>query len=103
MELLVKAVDADGDGSFKAGDIVVARPDDWQWGTEEVRPPRDGGKFFVVKVPGIAVNRAHESQGANGRARRFALPLASLSSAVRDGVLTMPHAALNALLHDKDA
>lgn len=32
------------------GDIVVIRPDDWVWGSEEKLP-----NFIVVKVPGLSV------------------------------------------------
>lgn len=59
-EILVKAVDAthrdpikDTRGCYKRGDVVIVKPDGWEWGTEEVLPPAQGGKFFIVKVPGV--------------------------------------------------
>ena len=60
-ELLIKAVDATADdpetdkGCYKRGDVVIIRPDGWEWGQAE-RPP----KFFVLRVPGLSVEDAEE-------------------------------------------
>lgn len=61
-ELLVKAIDAthadeikDISGCYKAGDIVIVRPDGWQWGALELKAPADGGKFVVIKITDVTV------------------------------------------------
>lgn len=58
-ELLIKNIsvsysdpDKDKRGCYKKGDIVVVMPDGHNWGTEELSE-----KFFILKIPGIAVNR----------------------------------------------
>lgn len=60
MELLVKAVDhthsdpqIDAEGAYKRGDIIVVMPDGHTWGFEEVKPPTEGGKAYIVKIPGV--------------------------------------------------
>jgi hypothetical protein len=40
-------------GAYKRGDIVVVKPDGWQWGSAEGLPI-----FVKVKIPGLAVNTA---------------------------------------------
>jgi hypothetical protein len=49
-ELLVKAEDAWGkdEARSRKGDIIVVRPDGWEWGREECLP-----RFIVVKLPNV--------------------------------------------------
>lgn len=65
-ELLIKAIDATHSDPkkdafcWKRGDIVVAREDNdgnWGWGKEEVRAPDDGGKFVILKIPGVTLKQ----------------------------------------------
>ena len=56
-ELLIKALDAtnrdpvkDARGCYKAGDIVLVKPDHHQWGEAEAEPV-----FVIVRLPGISV------------------------------------------------
>lgn len=60
-ELLVKAVDyvhpdptEDARGAWKAGMIVVVKADGHMWGKLEALPPAQGGKFVVLKFPGVS-------------------------------------------------
>jgi len=60
------------DARVRKGDIVVIRPDGWQWGSSECLPT-----FHVVKVAGQEVNAIYESPLWNGEklalSRRYAL------------------------------
>lgn len=65
-ELLVKAIDAthsdpekDARGCYKRGDVVVAFDDGHEWGRLEVLPPDKGGKFVIVKLPGVTLEQLH--------------------------------------------
>jgi hypothetical protein len=86
-ELLIKAVESwthDKDTSkmtaeelvshesrSRKGDVVVVRPDGWQWGREECLP-----NFIVVKVPGtMEENKFYESPVMSD-----ALPLPDIST-----------------------
>ena len=123
-ELLIKAVDAalpdprKDLGCFKAGDIVVVREDGWGWGLEESRPPADGGKFVLVKLPGVTVaqltafwarkwgDHPESPDRESGRIRRAAFRLDSLPAPAREAVLgTGEHRAnwnaIRAFLRDK--
>lgn len=40
---------------YYRGDIVVVKPDNWSWGSEE-KPP----KFGLIKVPGMTVEEAQQ-------------------------------------------
>lgn len=56
-EFLVKAEDNPGDHPdlWKRGMIASPiRPDDFEWGREELRPPARGGKFVRIRIPGLA-------------------------------------------------
>lgn len=55
-EMLVKAEDATAArdiGCYKRGDVVSIQEDGFAWGVKERIPPAQGGKFVIVKVPGI--------------------------------------------------
>lgn len=59
-ELLVKAVNAthsdpnkDLRGCYKRGDIVLVRENGHVWGSLELKPPADGGKFVVIKITDV--------------------------------------------------
>jgi hypothetical protein len=56
-ELLLRALDNPGDPvvMYKTGDVVVVRPDGWTWGSEETKPVAQGGEFWLIKLPGVAV------------------------------------------------
>ena len=47
-ELLVQAVDSPFAKGGKKGDVIVVRPDGWEWGKEECLP-----RYIVVKLPGV--------------------------------------------------
>ena len=72
-ELLIKAVDAthsdpakDARGCYKRGDVVVAFEDGHQWGRLESLPPEKGGKFVIVKIPGVTLSELHEQTSKAG-------------------------------------
>lgn len=52
-ELLVQAKDSPHETGAKKGDIIVVRPDGWEWGKEECLP-----NYIVVKMPGVSVEEA---------------------------------------------
>lgn len=61
-EILIKAVNRthedsgkDKRGCYKRGDPVVVMPDGHVWGALELKPPATGGKFVVLKIPGVSV------------------------------------------------
>lgn len=61
-ELLIKAIDAvhsdpvkDQRGCYKLGDPVCIRSDGFQWGALEALPPAQGGKFVIIKLPGVTI------------------------------------------------
>jgi hypothetical protein len=54
-EILVKATDAHGDGTFKRGFPVVVVPDGHTWGAREGLPT-----FYVIKIPTLPVAEAHK-------------------------------------------
>lgn len=67
-ELLIKAVDAthadadkDRRGCYKRGDIVLIKPDGHEWGRKELLAPADGGKFVVVKIPGVSPSQVRNA------------------------------------------
>ncbi len=96
-EILVKAIDhthidpdKDRRGAYKRGDPVVVMEDGHEWGLKE-RPP----KFFVVKIPGLAVEAAKKyiesemdlSDPENPvvyRRRLFGLPVDTLPGNIRN-------------------
>lgn len=53
VELLVQAKDSPYETGAKKGDIIVVRPDGWEWGKEEGLP-----NYIVVKMPGVSVEEA---------------------------------------------
>ena len=59
-ELLVQVIDKTHEDPFanqthcKRGDVVVACPDGWSWGREEVKDPRT----LILKVPGLSLQEA---------------------------------------------
>lgn len=63
-ELLIKAVDArhsdptkDARGCYKRGDIVLVRPNGFEWGRLEVLPPAQGGVFVIIKITDVTPNQ----------------------------------------------
>lgn len=53
-ELLVVSQDRnvpDSGARWRKGEVVVARPDGWEWGTEEL----NSDKFIIVELPGVDV------------------------------------------------
>lgn len=64
------------------GDIVVVRPDGWQWGRNECLPD-----FIVVKVPGLAVDISRDamellSDNVTERERSYAILSSYIDAAV---------------------
>ena len=61
MELLFKSVDAShadplvDAGCYKRGDFVVAFDNGHTWGTEELIPPAQGGKFARIVISDVTV------------------------------------------------
>jgi hypothetical protein len=58
-ELLVQAVDSPFESGAKTGDIIVVRPDGWQWGTSECLP-----QYVVIKLPGVTEEYAKKYEEA---------------------------------------
>lgn len=61
-ELLIKAIDAthsdpvkDARGCWKRGDVVAAFDDGHEWGRLEALPPEQGGKFVIIRLPGVTL------------------------------------------------
>ena len=58
-ELLIKAVDATNPDPTKdrlcgkRGDVVEVQDDGFVWGSDEAMPPDNGGKFFILELPGV--------------------------------------------------
>ena len=84
--------DKDRRGNYKRGDPVVIMPDGHIWGREEGLP-----KFFIVKIPGLAVETAKKyiaeqmdstdpEKPVLFRRRRFGLPVDSLPNPVKNAV-----------------
>lgn len=63
MELLFKAVDASDAypatdaGYYKRGDFVVAFEDGHEWGSEELKPPAQGGKFARIIISDVTLTQ----------------------------------------------
>ncbi len=64
-ELLIKAWSAthpdatkDRRGCYKRGDIVVVKPDGFEWGAAETLPD-----FVLVKIPGVTVDKVQALTG----------------------------------------
>lgn len=63
MELLFKAVDAShadplvDAGCYKRGDFVIAFDNGHTWGTEELLPPAQGGKFARIVISDVTVDQ----------------------------------------------
>lgn len=116
-EFLIKAVDAtqsdptkDAAGCYKRGDIVVVKPDGWEWGAEERLP-----RFVQVKVSGLSVARALKliSPAIDGgglmiRRRLYQVVLSELPAGVRTQLATTGRyettlAAVESFVRDKIA
>ena len=128
-EILVKMVDAihndpirDMRGCYKRGDPVLVMPDGHLWGREELKPLDQGGKFVVVKVPGIdfalikqrletpersdLVRDPETGEGVVTRRRQFTFDLTSLAAGTvrtmeRDGTVTFTTTAARNQLVNK--
>jgi hypothetical protein len=127
-EILLKWLDAtngnavkDQRGCYKRGDPVVVMPDGHPWGREELKPPAQGGKFVVVKVPGLDPVLVKERLEAPERSdllfdntgdflvtrrRRVGLDLSAFASNTlqameRDGEITLTLTAARDRLLDK--
>lgn len=103
-------------GCEKMGDPITVQEDGWHWGSEEIKLPANGGKFILIKVPGVAasvvrpfiselrdttgkvVARSKNNIDLNALATAFGQPL---SSGALSGSLTVP--AVVALLAEKPA
>lgn len=102
-ELLIKAVDAthtdptkDVLGCYKRGDVVLVRPNGWTWGTKEVLPPADGGKFVRVVISDVTPEQVRnwirnnwqtELESDDGtRRRRVHINWAALPNNVRNAL-----------------
>jgi hypothetical protein len=44
---------------YKRGDIVEVREDGADWGTKVRIPPRNGGKFVIVRITGVTVEQVN--------------------------------------------
>lgn len=116
-ELLVKARDnahpdpvKDRAGCYKAGDVVVVRPDGHPWGREEGPP-----QFVIVKLAGVPVadvarytapemNAAAPGEVLTRRLYQFSLstlPAAMRDALEKDGALTMTKASALAVMRNK--
>lgn len=66
MELLIKAIDITSTDPVKdrclakRGDIIVAFEDGHVWGNLEKLPPEQGGKFVILKFPGVELSQLAE-------------------------------------------
>lgn len=129
-EILIKAIDAthlnpvkNQRGCYKRGDPVVIMPDGWGWGTEETKPPIDGGKFVIIKIPGVTPQQVHDAiharwpglqhileselqAGMVVRRRQLTFNIDLLPSAVkntlnRTGTYTTTWAAIKSFVRDK--
>lgn len=80
------------DARQRSGDIVVVRPDGWQWGAKE-QPPT----FFVIKIPGMTVDEAKVFEESAidatdpknpriSKFRKYALPEVEFKNEVDQGV-----------------
>lgn len=135
MELLIKAVDATSTdpemdrGLSKRGDVIVLFDDGHGWGTLELLPPAQGGKFVRLVITGVTVAQFKafikrkwginpddpewETVNIDGRVaqkmvlkRRLHLRLADLPANVRNqlntnGVFTTTWAALREYVREK--
>jgi hypothetical protein len=81
-------------GCYKLGDPVVVMPDGHEWGLEERLP-----KFYVVKIPGLAVETARKwveawrddtdpDNPAMLRRRLYGINIASLPASIRNALQT---------------
>lgn len=50
----------DAVGCYKRGDPVIVRPDGHTWGIRETIPPRNGGQFVIIKIPGAPVSKVEK-------------------------------------------
>ena len=84
-EILVKAVDSDQSGGYKAGDPVVVMPDGHQWGKEEGYP-----KFKVVKVPDLSVADAKAKYLVSATERRlYKVDLQTVATKEKSGAISV--------------
>lgn len=101
-------------GAYQEGDPVVVMPDGHEWGREEALPPDEGGRFFILKIPGATVEEVKSLTeplldavtGQMLRRRGRSLPLQSLpaadrAAARRNGQINLPWQAVEARLERK--
>ena len=87
-------------------DIIVVRPDGWEWGREECLP-----NFVVVKVPSLSIDDAkvyeqHEQPKQNAkmtRIRQYYIKHSTIQKAIDDNtsVITLNSGQFNGALKDK--
>jgi len=86
--MLVQVNDSPYETGAKKGDVIVVRPDGWQWGREEC-PPR----YIVVRVKGMTMGEAqpYEEQLMDTtdpenqvlkRIRKYYIPTADVDEAI---------------------
>ena len=87
---------AEYDFRGQIGDIIVIRPNGWQWGSSERLP-----SFYVIKVPNLPYENAKHLEDkllhppdANGerkpkRKRKFKVPTSILNQADENGFITI--------------
>ncbi len=102
VDLLLKAVDANHDdpikdliGCYKRGDIVAVEEGGFLWGSEEDKPPANGGKFVIVTITDKTkaqalkyIENAFNSELTVIRRRLFRLIVSELPLSVRNQLNT---------------
>jgi hypothetical protein len=100
-ELLIRATDvvlSDSEKaarkSWRAGDIVLVKPDGHEWARNELSSPDNGRALFVLKIPGVTVAQVEKYLNEwwddlflsqQGR-RRFRLVISELPLAIRNQI-----------------
>lgn len=97
------------DARSQKGDIVIVKPDGWQWGNEERLP-----NYIVVKVPSISIEEALSKTGRwdlhSGstytlyRKYRFSIPASYVDTVIAGGgTITVIRSVVLAQITDKAA
>ena len=77
------------DARTQVGDVIVVRPDGWEWGKEECLP-----NFIIIKIPGLNYDTAkqyedalHEAADSNSvlKFRKWQIPKTFIDAAIAQG------------------
>jgi len=90
-------------GRPRVGDVILVRPDDWEWGRLEGPPD-----FLVVRLPGVPCGALKhlEEPGDNGQRRRYnahKIVVAAMNASTIDGSFSCDVKYLVENLRDKRA